>query len=287
VSISPTAPAGSRTLTLGHSPDPDDAFMFHGMLSGKVPCGEMKFEQVLEGIEALNRKAIAGQIDFTAASVHAMGVIGSSYQILDSGAAMGDGYGPVLVAKEPLSLRKLSETQVAVPGILTTAYLALRLAAGQFPFKVVPFDEVLDDVEAGHSGAALVIHEGQVTYEKQGFHKILDLGEWWKGRTGLPLPLGVNIVKASLGAGTIRALGKALRASIQYAFDHRDEAITHALNYGRGIDRETTDRFVGMYVNDWTLSMGADGRKAIELLLGEGRGKGLIPDKPGPVFAEV
>ncbi len=281
-----TDQTATRTVTLGHSPDPDDAFMFHGLLSGQVPCPGFSFEQVLEGIDSLNRKAIAGEIDFTAASVHACGVIGDRYQILDSGAAMGDGYGPVLVSKEPITLKQLSQTQVAIPGILTTAYLALRLAAGPFQFKVVPFDEVLADVDAGHSGAALVIHEGQLTWEARGFRKVLDLGEWWKEKTGLPLPLGVNIVRASLGAPAIRSIGRALRSSIEYAFSHRDEALTHALEFGRGIDRPTADRFVGMYVNDWTLSMGEPGRKAIEMLIREGREKGLIPDKPGPVFAE-
>lgn len=287
MSTSSSAAAGSRTLTLGHSPDPDDAFMFHGLLSGKVPCAGYRFEQVLEGIDSLNRRAINGQIDFTAASVHAVGVMGDSYRVMDGGAAMGDGYGPVVVSKEPMTLEDLHGTQVAIPGILTTAYLALRLAAGQFQFKVVPFDQVLDDVEAGHSGAALVIHEGQVTYEARGFRKIADLGEWWKGETGLPLPLGVNIARAGLGDETIATLGRALKESIQYAFDHREEAITRALEFGRGIDRETTDRFVGMYVNDWTLSMGAKGREAIRLLLKRGRDRGLIPEKPGPVFAEA
>ncbi|HXI02557.1 MAG TPA: MqnA/MqnD/SBP family protein [Candidatus Saccharimonadales bacterium] len=277
----------TRTITLGHSPDPDDAFMFHGLLSGKVPCEGLRFEQVIEGIESLNRKAIRGEIDFTAASVHACGVIGDGYRILDTGAAMGDGYGPVLVSKEPMRLEQLSATQVAIPGILTTAYLTLRLAARQFQFKVVPFDQVLEDVEQGHSGAALVIHEGQVTYESRGFHKILDLGEWWKERTGLPLPLGVNIVRAGLGDETIRSIGRALHESVEYAFAHRAEALAHAREFGRGLDEPTTDRFVGMYVNDWTLSMGEKGRAAIERLLSEGREKGLIPDKPGPVFAGV
>ncbi len=281
-----TAPT-TRTLTLGHSPDPDDAFMFHGLLSGKVPCEGFRFEQVLEGIDSLNRKAIAGEIDFTAASVHACGIMGDRYRILDSGAAMGDGYGPVLVSKEPMTLKSLSETQVAIPGILTTAYLALRLAAGPFKFKVVPFDQVLADVEAGHSGAALVIHEGQLTWEARGFRKVVDLGEWWKERTGLPLPLGVNIVRAALGPEAIRSIGRALRASIEYAFEHRDEALGRAVEFGRGIDRAATDRFVGMYVNDWTLSMGEPGRQAIEMLIREGREKGLIPDKPGPLFADA
>jgi 1,4-dihydroxy-6-naphthoate synthase len=259
--------------------------MFYPLLSGKVRCEGMQFEQVLEGIDTLNRMALRGEIDFSAVSVHACGLLGDAYRILDSGAAMGDGYGPVVVSKEPMTLKELSRVPVAIPGILTTAYLALRLAAGPFEFNVVPFDQVPEEVLQGKAGAGLVIHEGQVTYESRGLHKVIDLGEWWKERTGLPLPLGVNVVKASLGAATIEAIGKGLRESLEYAFANRNEALDHALEFGRGIDRATTDRFVGMYVNEHTLSMGAAGREAIQRLLGEGREKGLIPEKPGPVFA--
>jgi len=272
-------------LSLGHSPDPDDAFMFWPLLSGKVACPGFSFEQKLDGIETLNRLALRGDLDVSAASVHACALFGTSYQILDCGASVGDGYGPLIVSKQPMKLRDLRTVEVAVPGILTTAYLAARMAVGPFQFKVVPFDKILDEVLEERAGAGLVIHEGQLTYAGHGLHKVIDLGEWWKDKTGLPLPLGVNVVRASLGAEAIKTIGDALKKSIQFAFDHRKEALDHAAAFGRGIDADTNDRFVAMYVNEMTLSLGDIGRAAIRRLLDEARAKGLVPEKDGPVFA--
>jgi len=284
---SSTRAAGNapRTLLLGHSPDPDDAFMFYPLLSGKVGCPGFTFEQRLEGIETLNRLTLRGELDISAASVHACALMGTSYQILDSGASVGDGYGPIVVSKEPMKARDLKHTEVAIPGILTTAYLAARLAIGPFQFKVVPFDRILDEVLEGKAGAGLVIHEGQLTYAGRGLHKVIDLGAWWKEKTGLPLPLGVNVVRSSLGAESIQRIGDALRQSIEFAFEHKQEALAHAASFGRGIDAETNEKFVTMYVNATTLSLGEKGREAIRRLLDEARKKGLVPEKDGPVFA--
>jgi 1,4-dihydroxy-6-naphthoate synthase len=275
----------TRTLLLGHSPDPDDAFMFYPMLTGKTPCEGFEFEQKLDGIETLNRLMLRGELDITAASVHAAALMGSSYKIMDSGVSMGDGYGPLIVSREPMKLKDLKNVEVAVPGILTTAYLAMRMAVGPFQFKVVPFDEIMDEVKEGKVGAGLVIHEGQLTYGSHGLQKVLDLGEWWMEKTGLPLPLGVNVIRSSLGDDAIKHLNEALRASIQFAFDHRKEALEYAAKFGRGIDPETNDKFVGMYVNDYTLSLGEKGREAITRLIDEARKKNLIPEKEGPFFA--
>jgi 5,8-dihydroxy-2-naphthoate synthase len=274
-----------RILRLGHSPDPDDAFMFYPLLSGKIPCEGITFDQVLDEIETLNRLALRGEIDVTAASVHACALMGERYRILDSGASVGDGYGPVVVSRFPMTVKDLANTEVLVPGILTTAYLALRLAAGPVRFRVVPFDKIIPELKEEKAEAGLLIHEGQITYASMGLHKVVDLGAWWKEKTGLPLPLGVNVIKASLGEPTIRLVSEALRLSIEWALEHRDEALARAREFGRGLDAETTDRFVSMYVNDRTRSLGAEGRRGIELLLREGREQSVIPEGPPPRFA--
>jgi len=277
--------SATRTFQLGHSPDPDDAFMFYPLLNGKVPCEGMKFTQILEGIESLNRRALKRELEVTAASVHACALMGSTYKILDCGASVGDGYGPIVVSRTPLALEDLHEHEVLIPGILTTAYLALRLAAGRFRPKVTPFDQIPGEVLAGRAQAGLLIHEGQLTYAGMGLHKVVDLGAWWKEKRGLPLPLGVNVVRADLGEKTIGEIQAALKRSIEWAMAHRPEALGVAAEYGRGIDAATTDRFVSMYVNEWTLSLGAKGRDAIGSLIREGREAGVIPEGEGPEFA--
>jgi 1,4-dihydroxy-6-naphthoate synthase len=274
-----------RVLRLGHSPDPDDAFMFYPLLAGKVPCEGIVFDQVLEGIEVLNHLALTGEIDVTAASVHASALMGDAYRILDCGASVGDGYGPIVVSREPLTLADLRRVEVLVPGVLTTAYLALRLAAGRFQNRVAPFDRILPEVAEGRAEAGLLIHEGQLTYGGMGLHRVVDLGAWWKERTGLPLPLGVNVARSSLGAGVIRKVGEALGRSLDWALDHREEAMARAAEFGRGLDLPTTDRFVAMYVNGWTRSLGEAGREAIRRLVQEGRDQGVIPEGTGPAFA--
>ncbi|MBI3449318.1 MAG: ABC transporter substrate-binding protein [Acidobacteria bacterium] len=274
-----------QKLLLGHSPDPDDAFMFYPLLSGKIPCEGFEFEQVLEGIETLNRRALKREIEVTAASVHACALLGKSYKILDCGASVGDGYGPIVVSRTPMTVKELVNVEVLVPGILTTAFLALRLAAGRFRPKVAPFDQIPGEVLAGKAEAGLLIHEGQLTYAAMGLHKVADLGVWWQEKTGLPLPLGVNVARADLGDATIKKIHEALKKSIEWALGHRAEALAHAGGFGRGIDADTTDRFVSMYVNEWTISLGKRGRLAIERLIGDGRDAGVIPDGDGPVFA--
>jgi 1,4-dihydroxy-6-naphthoate synthase len=270
---------------LGHSPDPDDAFMFYPLLTGKIPCDGIAFTQVLEGIETLNRRALKRELEVTAASVHACALMGSSYRILDCGASVGDGYGPIVVSREPMTMSDLAGIEIVIPGILTTAYLALRLAAGRFRPKVMPFDQIPAEVLSGKAEAGLLIHEGQLTYAGMGLHKVIDLGAWWLEKTGLPLPLGVNVIRADLGEATIRKVQTALKQSIEWAMAHRPEALAAASEYGRGIDAATTDRFVSMYVNEWTLSLGPKGRAAIGRLIGEGREAGVVPEGDGPEFA--
>jgi len=280
----PRPPAAPRKLRLGHSPDADDAFMFYALLSGKVSCEGFVFEQVLEGIEALNRMALRREIDVTAASVHACALMGDDYRILDAGASVGDGYGPIVVSREPMTLDQVGSTMVAIPGILTSAYLAMRLAAGPFEFKVVPFDAVFEEVKEGRAGAGLVIHEGQLTYQNQKLHNVVDLGVWWQEQTGLPLPLGGNAIRRDLGEPLTRTVAEVLEAPIAWALAHREEALGHALAFGRGLDRAKGHRFVGMYVNEATLDYGERGRRGVELFYRRAHEAGLIPGVPRPEF---
>ncbi|HKQ97305.1 MAG TPA: MqnA/MqnD/SBP family protein [Candidatus Polarisedimenticolia bacterium] len=267
-----------RRIQVGHSPDPDDAFMFHGIASGKVPVpDDLEVVQVLDDIETLNRRALDGDIEVSAVSIHAYAYLADRYALLPCGASMGDGYGPMIVAKSPMSREALRATTIAIPGRLTSAALALRLALGEVQTEVVRFDRILESVRDGRHAAGLIIHEGQLTYADHGLHRLLDLGEWWKGETGLPLPLGGNAVRKDLGADTIARVSALLRASIEYGLDHRDEAITYAMEFGRGLKRDRTDRFVGMYVNAWTRDYGPDGRRAIALFLERGVAAGILP----------
>ncbi len=280
--------AARTRVRIGHSPDPDDAFMFYGIAAEKIDTEGFEIEQVLEDIETLNRRALEGQLEVTALSIHAYAHLADRYALMPCGASMGDGYGPMLVAREPLDPAALGARKVAVPGTLTSAFLSLRLyLGGDFTYEVVPFDAILDHVAAGRADVGLVIHEGQLTYGAQGLHKILDLGVWWAGRTGgLPLPLGGNGVRKDLGAGTMRALTRVLKRSIAYGLEHRKEALTYALDFGRGLDRRMADTFVGMYVNELTLDYGERGREAIRRFLAEGSERGYVPRLPSVEFVD-
>jgi len=268
-----------RSVTVGHSPDPDDAFMFHGIASGKVDTRGFAIEQLLEDIESLNRRCLDGSIEVSAVSIHAYAHLTDRYALMPCGASMGDGYGPRIVARDALSPDALRGLRLAVPGTLTSAFLALQLYLdGPFEYEVVPFDRILDVVRDGGADAGLVIHEGQLTYGDYGLHLVADLGAWWGERTGgLPLPLGGNVVRKDLGPDATRALTAVLRDSIEYGLEHRREALDYAIGFGRGLDDELNDRFVGMYVNDWTRDYGERGRASIERFLREGAERGLVP----------
>jgi 1,4-dihydroxy-6-naphthoate synthase len=264
-------------ITIAHSPDSDDAFMFYGLASGAVAAPGLEVEQVLSDIESLNRAAFEGRYEVTAVSFHAYAHLCDRYALLPHGASMGDRYGPLVVTRRggPVSLEGV---RVAVPGTLTTAYLALRLYDPDFEYEVMPFDVIQDAVREGRAAAGLLIHEGQLTYADEGLQKLVDLGEWWADRTGgLPLPLGGNVIRRDLGMETMRRVSRLLHDSIAYALAHRSEAIEYAQQFGRGLDRAKTDRFVGMYVNDLTLDYGDRGRAAVERLMDEAWEKKLIP----------
>jgi len=253
--------------------------MFFGIAAGRVDTAGFVVEQVLEDIESLNRRALAGELEVSAASIHAWAHFADRYALMSCGASMGDGYGPCVVAREPVEPAALRHLRIAVPGTLTSAFLALRLyLESDFDHVVVPFDAIPERVQAGDVDAGLVIHEGQLTWSRDGLHRVLDLGAWWHERTeGLPLPLGGNVVRRDLGTATMRTLTRVLRDSIDYGLAHRREALEYALEFGRGLDRPLTDRFVGMYVNDLTRDYGARGRAAIRRFLDEGAGAGLLP----------
>jgi 1,4-dihydroxy-6-naphthoate synthase len=272
-------------IRIAHSPDSDDAFMFYGLASGKVPSNGFDLEHVLSDIETLNRAAFDGKYEITAVSFHAYAHLTDRYILLPHGASMGDRYGPVVVAKQggPASLKGV---RVAVPGELTTALLTLRLFDPSVDYVVMPFDRIQEAVHSGEAAAGLIIHEGQVTYAAEGLKKIVDLGEWWADRTGgLPLPLGGNVIRRDLGVAAIPVLSRLLHDSIAYGLAHRDEAVSHAMQYGRGLDRARTDKFVGMYVNDLTLDYGDRGRQAIYRLLGDAHDAGLLPKAVTVEFA--
>ncbi len=269
-------------ITVAHSPDSDDAFMFYGLASGNVDTSGIVVDQVLSDIETLNRAAFEGRYEVTAVSFHAYAHLVDKYALLPHGASMGDKYGPIVVSR-PDGPRAVKGARIAIPGTLTTAYLALRIYEPDFEYTVVPFDEIGQAVSDGRAEAGLLIHEGQLTYQDEGLRKIVDLGEWWSERTGgLPLPLGGNIIRRNLGPEMIAKISKLLHDSIAYALSHRAEAVEYALQFGRGLDRSRTDTFVGMYVNDLTLAYGDRGRRGLERLMTDAFEKGLIP-KPVPV----
>jgi 1,4-dihydroxy-6-naphthoate synthase len=254
-------------IRLGHSPDPDDAFMFWGLASGEVDPRQFEFEHVLRDIQTLNEWALEGQLEVTAISLAAYPLAQERYVLLPHGASMGSGYGPIVVARDELSQSDLRDVEIAVPGELTTAFLVLRMCLGTFRHREVPFDRIIEEVRSGRADAGLLIHEGQLTYEAEGLKKVVDLGEWWLLETGLPLPLGANVARRNLGADTLFELSDVLRDSIKAGLDNRDEAMEYALRFGRGLDAELADRFVGMYVNELTCEYGEEGRQAVRELL--------------------
>jgi len=266
-------------ISLAHSPDSDDAFMFYGLARGMVPTGDLEITHVLQDIETLNREAGQGRHEVTAISFHAYPHVADRYALMPCGGSIGDGYGPLLVAREDLDPRRLAGRRVAVPGTLTTAYLALKLFAPDTATHVVAFDRILDEVQEGRADVGLVIHEGQLTYGGQGLRRILDLGAWWKEETGLPLPLGGNAVRRDLGGDLMARLTGLVRETVRYSLAHRPEALEYAMSFARGMDPGVADRFVGMWVNEMTLDCGERGRRAVQLLLDRGHEAGIIPRK--------
>jgi 1,4-dihydroxy-6-naphthoate synthase len=274
----------STTLTLGHSPDPDDAFMFYALAKELIPMQGFRFEHILQDIQTLNERATRGELDITAISLHAYAYVSGQYALLPSGASMGDGYGPMLVAGQKFSRAEIAGKKIAVPGTMTSAFLALQLwlgrSAQEFNYVVVPFDRIFKAVRSGEADAGLIIHEGQLTYQKEGLVVCEDLGVWWgKENDGLPLPLGGNVIHKKFPPDMRKTIAGILSASIQFSLDHRPEAVQHALQYARDMGRDLADKFVGMYVNHWTLDYGERGRESIRRFLGRAFERGLIPHR--------
>ena len=274
-----------RTLTLGHSPDPDDAFMFYGLAKGLIPAHGFQFEHILQDIQTLNERATRGELDISAISIHAYAHVCDQFALLPSGASMGDGYGPMLVSKQRFSKEEILGKTIAVPGTMTSAFLALQLWLGKpakdFNYIVVPFDQIFQAVRSGQADVGLIIHEGQLTYQNEGLQVCEDLGVWWgRENDGLPLPLGGNVIHKRFEPGVRKTISDILTASIQFSLDHRAEAVQHALQYARDMGHELADKFVGMYVNHWTLDYGENGRESIRRFLGRAHKAGLIPRLP-------
>jgi 1,4-dihydroxy-6-naphthoate synthase len=266
-------------IQVGHSPDPDDAFMFHALANDKIETGKYRFTHELQDIETLNQRAFNAELELTAVSLHGYAYLTDTYAICSCGASMGDQYGPMVVAREAWSIDDLRGKKIAIPGKLTTAFLALKLLLGDdFEYEEHPFDEILNLVEQGKFDAGLIIHEGQLTYGNQGLKLVVDLGKWWYEDTGLTLPLGANAIRKDMGQEMMEEVTAILKRSIEYGLEHRDEALDHALKYGRDLNRGSADKFVGMYVNDWTLDFGEKGREAVALLLDRGYEAGIIPN---------
>lgn len=266
-------------IRLAHSPDSDDAFMFYALATDKLPTGNLHFHHTLSDIETLNAKALEGFYEVTAISFHAYPFVADKYALLPHGSSMGDRYGPMVVANKSFSPDEIKGKRIAVPGVMTTAFLVLKLFETDFEHVVVPFDKIMNSVRHGLVDAGLIIHEGQLTYARDGLHKILDLGEWWFERHKLPLPLGGNAIRKDLGENVINEVSRLLKASIQYALDHREEALNYAMQFARDMNTDLADKFVGMYVNELTLDYGDAGRRAVQLLLDEGFEKGVIPNR--------
>jgi len=278
----------TETFMLGHSPDPDDAFMFYAMAANKIDLRGYRFKHQLEDIQALNERAMRGELHISALSIHAYAYASDKYLLLPCGASMGDGYGPLLIEKQPNPKRRTSNGEecerlrnclIAVPGTMTSAFLALKLYLDKFNYVVVPFDQIFEAVRSGHADAGLIIHEGQLTYARSGFAKLIDLGEWWKLRTGLPLPLGGNVLRRDIPLEIQSELSAILRESIEFGLAHRAEAVQHSMPYARDMDSDLTSQFIGMYVNEFTRDYGEVGREAIRRFLGEARERGYI-DRP-------
>jgi 1,4-dihydroxy-6-naphthoate synthase len=267
------------TITLAHSPDSDDAFMFYGLATNKIDTGALHFEHLLKDIQTLNEEAMRGTYDVTAISFHAYAYIADKYALLPHGASIGDNYGPIVVSRELATADDIPNLKIAIPGKLTSAFLALQIFNSAFEYKVVPFDKIIDAVLSGECDAGLLIHEGQLFYQRKGLHKVLDLGEWWHSRHGLPLPMGGNVIRRDLGEPLMKEVSRLLRQSINYSLTHREDALRYALQFARDMDPALADRFVGMWVNDLTLDYTERGRKAVRLLLQEGYEKGVIPNQ--------
>ena len=274
-------------ISLAHSPDSDDAFMFCGLARGKVDAGGLEVTHVLTDIETLNREAMQGKHEVTAISFHAYPHVADTYALMPCGGSIGDGYGPLLVAREPLPPAEVATRTVAVPGTLTSAYLALKLFAPNVKTRVVAFDKILDEVRAGRADVGLIIHEGQLTYGGHGLHKVLDLGAWWQQETGLPLPLGGNAVRRDLGPELMARLTRLVRETVRYSLAHRKEALEYAMTFARGMDPKIADRFVGMWVNDMTIDCGERGRRAVQTFLDRGHDAGVIPRRVVVDFVEA
>ncbi|MDQ6886234.1 MAG: ABC transporter substrate-binding protein [Gemmatimonadota bacterium] len=273
----------TRTIHVAHSPDSDDAFMFYALAEGKIDTGNIRYLHELQDIETLNQRAMRAELEVTAVSIHAYAHLTERYALLPHGSSMGDRYGPRLVAREPLGWRDVRGKRIAIPGPLTTAFLALRLYEPDFEPVATPFDEIEGAVQRGEVDMGLLIHEGQLTYGEGGLHLVADMGEWWFEETGLPLPLGGNVIRKDLGVALIKTVSRHLRDSIAYALDNRVAALDHAMRFARGLDRDKADTFVGMYVNEWTLDYGERGRLAVRTLLERGVASGIVP---GPVRVE-
>jgi 5,8-dihydroxy-2-naphthoate synthase len=276
----------TRQITVAHSPDSDDAFMFYALATNKIKTGDLKFSHVLSDIETLNKKALKGEYEVTAVSFHAYAYLAEKYALLSSGASMGDRYGPLVVSESPMKPQELKGKVVAVPGEMTTAFLILRIFEPDFIPMVVPFDKIFETVMRRKAEAGLIIHEGQLTFPSLGLHKVIDLGEWWYKETQLPLPLGGNVIRKDLGRELIAKVSKILRQSIEYALDHRDEALNYAMQFARDMEHHLADKFVGMYVNDRTLNYGTAERKAVQLLLNLGHERNIIREPVQVEFAD-
>jgi 1,4-dihydroxy-6-naphthoate synthase len=267
------------TITLAHSPDSDDAFMFYGLATHKIDTGSLHFQHLLKDIQTLNEEATRGTYDVTAISFHAYAYVADKYALLPHGASIGDNYGPIVVSREPATPADIPNLKIAIPGKMTSAFLALRIFNSEFQYQVVPFDKIIDAVQKGDCDAGLLIHEGQLFYESKGLHKVLDLGEWWHSRHGLPLPMGGNVIRRDLGEPLIKEVSRLLRESINYSLSHREDALQYALQFARDMEQDLADRFVGMWVNELTLDYTERGREAVRLLLQEGYEKGVIPNR--------
>lgn len=269
----------TRTITVAHSPDSDDAFMHYALAEHKIDAEGLEFRHILKDIETLNHWAMEGRHEVSAVSIHAYALLADKYALLPHGASMGNKYGPIVVAREPMTVEDLRGKRIGIPGMLTTAYLAMKLAAPDFEPVEMDFDTIIDRVKAGDVDAGLLIHEGQLTYGSEGLHKVLDLGEWWFAETGLQLPLGGNAIRKDLGPELTAKVSRLLHDSIKYALENREEALAYAMQFARDLPTELADRFVGMYVNEVTLDYGEDGRRAVQLLLDRAFDAGLIPNK--------
>ncbi len=281
-----TTKSAFRTISVAHSPDSDDAFMFYGLATNKLETDGLKFEHTLKDIQSLNEAAKQGVYDVTAISFHAFAYVADKYALLPHGASIGDKYGPILVSKEPRKIEEIPNMKIAVPGELTSAFLALRIYNQDFEYVVVPFDEIIDYVQKGKADAGLLIHEGQLFYKQMGLSKVLDLGEWWFEKTGLPLPMGGNVIRRDLGEELMRKVSRHLLQSIKYSMDNREDALAYAMQFARDMPTELADRFVAMWVNDLTLDYGERGRESVKRLLQEGFDKGIIPHQVEVEFVD-